>query len=200
MFDRDSHDSAGDWDPPLAGGLVLGRGWCGASFGGGLIRFHDNASGPVAAANIESAFGLSTDRVGWVAFDWLGRQFGFMAPDASDARAVVVADVGMGQVVGMGTAVEFLDGVASGAIGDNLNHESFEAFRQFAKVPPLTFDQCVGFKVPPFLGGSTAQSNLEVSDVDVYWTLIGQIVAQVGQSQASAPPERPKRRWFSRGN
>jgi hypothetical protein len=33
----------------------------------------------------------------------------------------------------------------------------------------------VGYRVPLFLGGSDTLENLEVTDLDVYWTICGQL-------------------------
>lgn len=39
----------------------------------------------------------------------------------------------------------------------------------------LAFDQCVGYKIPLFLGGEDDVHNLEVSDMEVYWSLMGEL-------------------------
>lgn len=197
MLERDSHLSAGDWDPPQAQGMVVARGWCGASFGGRLIRFHDAATGPVATENVRTAFGEIVDRIGWVAFDWLGRQFGFALADGQVAAPLVAADLGAGQLMTMGTAPDFLDGVASGSLADALNQGAFAAFRAHDGFDALQFTECVGYKHPPFLGGAPTLENLERSDMDVYWTVIGQVLAQVGRA-APEPAPKAKRRWFGR--
>lgn len=205
MLVRDAHTSSGDWSPEQASGLVVARGWCGASFGGGLIRFHDAHSGPIARDNICAAFGLSPDEVGWVAFDWLGRQIGFVIPEGMgvDVTMAVVADIGMGRLATAGGAEAFLDGVQSGTIADNLNQSAFAEFLAFARVGRLNFDQCVGFKHPPFLGGGGELSNLEVSDLDVYWTLMGQLYARMapepdGARVSSVSVNGPRTKGFGR--
>jgi Domain of unknown function (DUF1851) len=35
--------------------------------------------------------------------------------------------------------------------------------------------QCVGYQVPLFLGGKDSLENLEITDLDVYWSLSGQL-------------------------
>jgi hypothetical protein len=40
---------------------------------------------------------------------------------------------------------------------------------------PLAGDHCVGYRVPLFLGGRDTVDNLEVIDLDVYWTTCGQL-------------------------
>lgn len=39
----------------------------------------------------------------------------------------------------------------------------------------LPFNKCAGFKVPLFLGGRDEVDNLEATDMDVYWSLMGQL-------------------------
>jgi hypothetical protein len=204
LLERDHRVSSGPWDPPHAGGLIVARDWCGASFGHGLIRFHDAASGPLAQENVESAFGVPGDQVGWVAFDWLGRQFGFVVPDGMgpETTMTVVADVGLGEFVTMGGAGALLECVVDGSIAENLNQSTFQEFRSRTGLAQLEFDSCVGFKHPPFLGGDTSLENLEVSDLDVYWTLLGQIYRQVADAPAGTvvEPKAPtkRRRWMGR--
>ncbi|WP_313623361.1 T6SS immunity protein Tdi1 domain-containing protein [Achromobacter sp.] len=40
------------------------------------------------------------------------------------------------------------------------------------------FDQCVGYKLPLFLGGKDDISNLELSDLDVYSCVSSQLIAR----------------------
>ena len=41
-------------------------------------------------------------------------------------------------------------------------------------IPGLS--QCVGYKRPLFLGGEDSVANLEVSDLDVYWTVAAALI------------------------
>ena len=43
---------------------------------------------------------------------------------------------------------------------------------------PLSRNQCVGYRIPLFLGGKDTNENLEIGDVEVYWTICGQLRAQ----------------------
>ncbi len=40
------------------------------------------------------------------------------------------------------------------------------------------YDQCVGYKIPLFLNGKDEFENLELSDLEVYWHIMGQLVAK----------------------
>jgi len=41
------------------------------------------------------------------------------------------------------------------------------------------FDQCVGYQKPLFFGGSDTIQNLELTDIDVYWSVVGQLLHKV---------------------
>lgn len=38
------------------------------------------------------------------------------------------------------------------------------------------YNECVGYKVPLYLGGEDTLSNLDITDVDVYWTIFSQLI------------------------
>ncbi len=39
--------------------------------------------------------------------------------------------------------------------------------------------ECVGYRKPLFLGGQDVIDNLEISDMEVYWSLCGQLLGRV---------------------
>jgi hypothetical protein len=41
--------------------------------------------------------------------------------------------------------------------------------------------ECIGYRVPLFLGGSDTVENLEKVDLDVYWHLHGQLIQKIGR-------------------
>ncbi|UCH73465.1 MAG: DUF1851 domain-containing protein [Rhodospirillales bacterium] len=48
-------------------------------------------------------------------------------------------------------------------------------------------DQCVGYKVPLFLGGQDTVENLELTDLAVYWEISSQLIAET----RNLPPGTP---------
>ncbi|MBT2516867.1 DUF1851 domain-containing protein [Streptomyces sp. ISL-90] len=40
-----------------------------------------------------------------------------------------------------------------------------------------SFNECVGYRTPLFLGGADTISNLEITEVDVYWHLMAELRA-----------------------
>lgn len=41
---------------------------------------------------------------------------------------------------------------------------------------PLPPDKCVGLKVPLFLGGTASVDNMEITDMELYWSLRAQLL------------------------
>ena len=152
--------------------------FAGASFGGGLYRVHDDQTGPRGLALIAEAFPEFAARVSPFGYDWLGRQF------AVDSGRI---DAGQPQILllepGTGEALEIplpfsafhseeLIEYADAALAAEFFRAWVASDRQSL---PLGRDQCVGYRVPLFLGGQDVVENLELSDIDVYWSICGQL-------------------------
>jgi hypothetical protein len=54
----------------------------------------------------------------------------------------------------------------------------YDDWRQSGGFPPK-FEQCVGYNKPLFLGGSDSVQNLELVDLDVYWTITAQLLSNI---------------------
>ncbi|MDL9948637.1 hypothetical protein QSJ19_24235 [Gordonia sp. ABSL11-1] len=67
--------SSGLWQPGLVGSYFADRGLSGVSGNSGLLRFHDDQSGPIAQRFVDGAFGGIGVRADVFAFDWRARQF-----------------------------------------------------------------------------------------------------------------------------
>jgi Domain of unknown function (DUF1851) len=153
--------------------------FAGCSFADGLYRLHDAESGPRGEALLAEAFPDFKDRACPFAYDWLGRQF------ASDARRldqgeplILLAEPGTGQVL----ETPFSFAAFHEKLAD-MQEPALAAtfFRDWAhanpSLLPLRRDQCVGYNIPLFLGGADTIENLEMTDLDVYWSLCGQLRA-----------------------
>ncbi len=104
-------------------------------------------------------------------FDWLGRQFSLDAGGDAGDPEVVLFEPGTGQALEI--PVPF-SAFHDGELVENADAAlALTSFRAWAGV--LRFDQCAGYGVPLFLGGADEFANLEVIDLDVYWTICGQL-------------------------
>jgi hypothetical protein len=195
MFDRfianfsllPTGQRAGDpWrEPRLAstpGYLDLATTCAGCSFENGLYRVHDMTTGPRGLALIAEVFPEFAARACPFGYDWLGRQFALDSirtqerVDGAGDQLVLLLEPGTGQVLEV-------------ALGFEAFHEQLADLREPALAAgffgewadanpaliPLKHTECVGYRVPLFLGGADTIENLEVIDLDVYWSLCGQL-------------------------
>ncbi len=157
--------------PDLAGAFA------GCSFDNGLYRLHDVGSGPKAEEWITEAFPGFASRTCPFGYDWLGRQF---AADSGRIEGgeplVLLLEPGTGEALEIPFSfASFHDRL------DELREPALAAsfFASWAQAHPgllpLDVAQCVGYKVPLFLSGTDALENLEVVDLEVYWSLSGQL-------------------------
>ena len=148
----------------------------GKTFNNGLYRVLRADQVHALTQAMEDVFPEYRGRIVPFGFDWLGRHF------ASDNKRI---ENGQPQVlmleVGAGEAMEI-----PACILDFHNHElveyaddalSMPFWRQWRTLNPsdVEFTQCVGYKVPLFLGGPDELSNLEVVDLSVYAEICGQL-------------------------
>jgi Domain of unknown function (DUF1851) len=153
--------------------------FAGRSFELGLYRFHDSESGPRGADLLRNAFPEFANRACPFGYDWLGRQFALDADRREEGEPLVLL-----LEPGTGEALEIP--LPFRAFHDQLGElrEPALAAPFFAewseKNPtsmPLKRDVCVGYRVPLFLGGTDTVENLEVADLDVYWSLTADLLA-----------------------
>lgn len=168
------------------GYMEFTRMYAGAEFDGGLYRVHDADSGSRSMRAIDEYFPWRAGELFPFAFDWLGRQY---ALDSSKRQKggfrVVLLEPGSGQI--LNTPEDFAGFHERELVefaSEDLAIEFYRAWSQQHSARTgspleLSWNECVGFKVPLFLGGLDELQNLEVVDMDVYWALFGQLALSV---------------------
>jgi Domain of unknown function (DUF1851) len=159
------------------GYLELAERFAGCTFENGLYRIHDAESGPRASMLIADAVNAVAARSCPFGYDWLGRQFAIDSQrDEGGEPLVLLIEPGTGSALEVPRTLEtFHEDL------DELREPALAAsfFTQWARLNgdrlPLKRSECVGYRVPLFLGGADTVDNLEVSDVEVYWSLFGQL-------------------------
>lgn len=151
--------------------------FAGASFGGGLYRVHDDQTGPRALALVAEAYPELAERVCPFGYDWLGRQFAIDSGRIDAGQPLVLLlEPGTGEALEIPLPflalhekelIEYADAALAAAF--------FRAWSALNPSGPLRRNQCVGYRVPLFLGGRDDVGNLELSDIDVYWSICGQL-------------------------
>lgn len=182
---RDAPEVGAAWTHTLLDGVTgyaaFAREFAGASFGGGLYRVHDSVTGPPALAFVSDAFPEFAQRVCPFGYDWLGRQFAVDLGRVENGQSqVLLLEPGTGEALEIPVDfVAFHDKELVEQSDAALASEFFWVWSDANREAlPLLRSQCVGYKVPLFLGGNDTADNLEISDVDVYWTICGQLRGQ----------------------
>jgi len=169
----------------------LTKQFAGCTFENGLYRVHDSASGRAAHEAFRDGFPRYVGRALPFGFDWLGRQFALDQERIQDGEPLVLMlDPGTGETLEIpATFVDFHDGELVDYPDAALAKPFFEAWsvQNHSDLLPLAFTQCVGYRVPLFLGGRDVVSNLEVTDLDVYWSLCGQLRGQTARMPMGTP-------------
>lgn len=148
----------------------------GTTFGGGVLRVHSPEESLRARSLVAGMFREYAEVVP-VAKDWLGRQFALDFAGVG-ARRLLLFEPGSAEVFDVGCGIERLFDVEM--VDDPatfLAADLFAEWRRAGGAMPLS-SQCVGFKVPLFFGGEGAVENLEVSDEEVYWNVMGQLAGE----------------------
>lgn len=177
--------STGGWEDArllsISGYQALSARFGGATFRSGLYRVHDSESGGQSPSLVEETFPRLAGRVRCFGFDWLGRQF---ACDFGRMRAgeplVMMLEPGTGEALQIpATLVEFHDQLL---VDDPEPALAVTFFDEWARLHrdtlPLGFHKCIGYRVPLFLGGPDTTENLDLVDIEVYWSLCGQLLQQ----------------------
>ena len=178
------------WAPSLVGDRFSSLGLCGTSVGRGAFRFHQAGTGQQAQALVERAFPALAGSAAVFAVDWRGRQWAVADPRVSGTAAadVVFFDVSAGDVVGVAAPDAFVRGLDSPVLAEVLSCARYWDWLDQHPGTRLAFDRCLGPRTPLFLGGADDPANWQLSDIDVYWTLVGQLLTRARDLPDGARP------------
>jgi len=143
----------------------------GMEFGDGIFRLFNKRDLYKWSEIVTGAYPEFKDKFDLFGYDWLGRCF---AIDLRD-RNILMFEIGAGEVLNIPCDIlEFLN-VEIPVYNDACLASTFykEWVEYCGKNAKLNY--CMGYKVPLFLGGEDDISNLEEIDMEVYWSITGQL-------------------------
>ena len=161
--------------------LVLGfnelmSNYNGNSFGGGIYRLHNYNDMKKWNEIVSDAFSEFKERINCFGYDWLGRQFSIDKTRILDGQAqILMFEPGTGEALEIPCSfIEFHNYEIPNY------HEAClasEFFYDWIKNSNNKLDKksCAGYKVLLFLGGEDILENLEISDMEVYWSICSQM-------------------------
>src|SRR5947209_8216541 len=147
--------------------------YAGCSFEGGLYRVHSEGSGPRGQQLVSEGFPRFASRAVPFAYDWLGRQFALDdARVQSGESLILMLEPGTGQALEIPLSFRAFHEQLNELREPALANRFFNEWRAAnPEAPPLGANECVGYRVPLFLGGADVIDKLEVIDLGVYWAL-----------------------------
>lgn len=111
-----------------------------------------------------------------IGYDWQGNCYGIKKGDIKD---VLMFEVGTREILSLSCSLlEFVEDIYSGKQRTYLAKEFFDEWneKENQKHKKIEYGKCIGYKIPLFLGGEDKISNLEYSDLDVYWSVLTQFI------------------------
>jgi hypothetical protein len=149
----------------------------GAIFENGLYRLHTFESCLRWSSIIPEYFEAYQNNMLPFGFDWMGRQF---CMSTADSGSIYLFDPATEEVLDIDQSLHSLHNVLfTNDAADVLDAELFGRLRAFYSLQEISFDQCLGFRIPLFLGGVDALENYEICNMEVYWEITKQLKRQV---------------------
>ena len=147
----------------------------GKQFGNGLFNTFSVAEVNKWTEITEEAYQGLKGQIKPFGYDWLGRIF---AIDLREHRngLILMLEIGTGQALEIPCNMEvFLNEEITLSTDACLAYSFYQEWCSSGNTIPK-LGQCVGYKVPLFLGGKDDTTNLEISDLEVYWGILAQIM------------------------
>ena len=149
------------------------------TYRGGAYRRHRQEDVKRYTSLAAVAFPEFQSRITCFGADWLGRQFALdQGRVIAGEPQVLMLEPGTGEVLEIPVNETAFHEEELLEYADAAVAESF--YRQWLASGgrPPRYDQCVGYKVPLFLGGSDDLANLQLADLELYWTIAAQLLAK----------------------
>lgn len=151
--------------------------YSGGTFNDGMYRLHNVADIEKWTEIVVKCFPKYRGQLLCFGYDWLGRHFALnVATKASEN--IFMFEPGTGEVLDIPTNfIDFHDQEIVDYPNEVFAAEFFKQWSQAYQLE-LNHQDCVGYKIPLFLSGEDTINNLEMINMDVYWTICGQLINQ----------------------
>ncbi len=166
--------------PNIVGVAELLNSLGGLSFAGGLYRLVHPKDLETWKLRVTDAFPLFEERIVCFGYDWLGTVFALDSNRLEGGQpGVVMFEPGTAQALEIPANIVTFHNSELRKFGEAaLAISFFQKWLSNGGQRPL-ISQCIGYKKPLFLGGKDTVENLELSDIDVYWHIMRQLIPRV---------------------
>lgn len=124
----------------------------------------------------EEYFPEFQDKIQVFAYDWLGRLFALdQTTGVRNESEILLIEPGAGDALEIpASIVDFHNSILVEHPDEALARPFFEEW-QIKNTQTINFSDCVGYKIPLFLHGEDEVENLEIIDINVYFSLCSQL-------------------------
>ena len=166
----------------------------GVVFNHGIYRIHSFDMAERITAVVEKTFPQFSGKIFCFGCDWLGNQF---AIDKEDDERIILFDLGAGEGLEIpGDLLNFHNNVLCEDAEAALVESFFMRWMNMeSNTMSLSYDKCMGYQIPLFLGGEDEVSNLEMCDLEVYVDIAGQLIAGTRHLKAGDKVDRVTIGW-----
>src|SRR5262249_14537946 len=152
----------------------------GGSYEHGLYRIYSVTDMHRWTAIAAEALPAFRQRILCFGADWLGRMFALdFARNIDGQFLLLMLEPGTGQALEIPTTfVDFHNQELVQYQNEALALDYYKAWQASGGALPA-FEQCLGYRKPLFLNASDTIENLEISDMEVYWSIAGQLISKI---------------------
>lgn len=153
--------------------------YSGCGFGGGIYRLYSPDEVEIWTAAVCESFPEYAGRVRCFGRDWLCNQFCLDKQRLKNGEPLILLfEIGTGKVLKIPETFQSFHSVLIVEDPEAALAEDFFGRWRIVDSRPLGAAECVGYKIPLFLGGQDEVNNLERSDASMYWHLIAQMLSE----------------------
>lgn len=147
----------------------------GKSFGRGLFNIFSKDNIDKWTGIVSEAFPEFKDLYKLFGYDWLGRCFGIDLRKNSCGN-ILIFEIGTDDILEVPCALDSFLNEEIPIYSDACLAKSF--FEEWMDIfgKQIEYGRCAGYKIPLFLGGEDSVNNLEDNDMEVYWSVLTQII------------------------
>jgi len=150
----------------------------GRQFGNGIFSSFRSEELELWRNNISEAFPELGGNFRPFGYDWQGNCFA-VAKDTNGNERILFIEIGDGKIYPLSFSfAEFMNVEIPKNAAVIFEKSMYDEWRVYAKTI-IPYGNCAGYIVPLFLGGEATPKNMEISDMEVYWSILGQIRTQI---------------------
>ena len=148
------------------------------SFGEGLFNSFSKKNLKKWTAIVEEGYPEFKGLYKLFGYDWLGRCFGVDLRKNTYGN-ILMFEIGSKAIFEIPCSLDdFLNKEIPLHADACLEKDLFIKWRELSNLD-IKYERCIGYKTPLFLNGKHDLSNLEDSDMEVYWSILSQIKNQI---------------------